>query len=336
GLLDGGGPDSERVAGPPGCGCARATGGKPVPEGGQGLLPIRRVPDPQQRAPGGERSFTIVGSTVGMVDDLAEVRKTGRDPVEVSDSDRGLDAGRVGGGGVRPHAADGLLRRSGWRYEPRRRRFGGQLVEARERLGLVADAEVLHVRYEPLGPEDHEGEELALVAAAPDAFRAEVRRAQESSVGAQGEDVLDAVGDVVGEFEESAERAQVGVASARGRQADGPVVVDELDGWVERRGEAIEADRPDQRRDRPRRCCGAGARGAVGEQLGVALVEPDDGVAQVIWAEDLAPPVSPLRVDVAQYELLPLVGTDIERPAREPARRHPLAPERERVAEGCE
>src|SRR5262249_12130382 len=68
----------------------------------------------------------------------------------------------------------------------------------------------------------------------------------------------------------------------------------------------------------------------------VTLVQPDDGVAEVVRGEDLTPPVLPLRVDVAQYQLLPLVGADIEPPASETACRHPLAPQRERVAEGCE
>src|SRR5262249_5734748 len=93
---------------------------------------------------------------VGMVDDVAAIRKTGRDGVEVSGSDRGLDAGSVRGRGVRPHAAYGLLRRSGWRRESRRRKFGRQLVETGERRRIAVIVEHLDARQETIdskGPE---------------------------------------------------------------------------------------------------------------------------------------------------------------------------------------
>ena len=55
-------------------------------------------------------------------------------------------------------------------------------------------------------------------------------------------------------------------------------------------------------------------------ELGVALVQADDGVAQAIGGEQLGPAATSARVDFGQGELLSLVGPDIERPADEPAR----------------
>ena len=80
---------------------------------------------------------------------------------------------------------------------------------------------------------------------------------------------------------------------------------------------------------------GAGALGAVGEQLGIALVQPGDGVAQVVVGEDLEPLASPLRIDLDQHHVIELVRAGIERSAGGPARRHGQAAERERVAQGC-
>src|SRR5439155_13797519 len=74
-------------------------------------------------------------------------------------------------------------------------------------------------------------------------------------------------------------------------------------------------------------------RWAVGKKVGVALVQADDGVAQAVGGEDLVTVVLPARIDLDQEEILDLVRADIERPADEPAPRHRLAAERERVAE---
>src|SRR5262249_20454642 len=107
-----------------------------------------------------------------MVDGLRLVGVHGQECVGVAGGDRGLHAGCMRGRGIRSHPGQWLRRRFAWRCEwPS---FGCEFVEARERLGLMVGGEVLHARYGPLGPEDQEGEELALVAAAPYAFRAEV------------------------------------------------------------------------------------------------------------------------------------------------------------------
>src|SRR5262249_61186045 len=109
-----------------------------------------------------------------MVDDVAGIRKTGRDRVEVSDSDRRLDAGSVRGRGVRPHAAYGLLRRSGWRRESRRRKFGRQLVETGERRRIAVIVEHLGARQETIGSKAPEHEDVKVEGAATAAIRADV------------------------------------------------------------------------------------------------------------------------------------------------------------------
>ena len=67
-------------------------------------------------------------------------------------------------------------------------------------------------------------------------------------------------------------------------------------------------------RHRSRRRRRARALGPVGQQLGVALVQADDGVAQMLGGEALVPPPLPLGVDLEQSDYLSLVGANIERP----------------------
>ncbi len=227
-----------------------------------------------------------------MVHDLRVVGEQGGERVGVAGGERGVEARRVRGRGVRSHPARAL------RARPRRRgcdRAGGsrrQLVEAGERLGVAVGIELLAARHEAIGSEDPEHEEGPLEGAAAGAVGAEVRPAHEERVGSQAEDVVDAGGAVVGELEQGAERA-AGPLRLRARtgEPDG-AVVDELDVGRERRAVAIEVERSQQRRDRARRRRGAVALGAVGEELGVALVQPGDGVAQPVGGEDLGPPAS--------------------------------------------
>src|SRR5262249_17944972 len=89
----------------------------------------------------------------------------------------------------------------------------------------------------------------------------------------------------------------------------------------------------DGRRDRSRHRGGAGTRGAVWQEVGIAVVEPDDGIAHAVGGERLPPSPSPVRIDLDQVQLLSLVGADVERPAGEPARGRPQAAQRERRAE---
>src|SRR5439155_23361696 len=96
----------------------------------------------------------------------------------------------------------------------------------------------------------------------------------------------------------------------------------------------IGVERSQYRCDRARRRRGAGACGAVGEEMGVAYVQAGERAAQAVRGEGLGPPASPPRVALDQNELLSLVGTDIEVPTGVPAGRDRRAEQRERVAEG--
>src|SRR5262245_53052388 len=98
-------------------------------------------------------------------------------------------------------------------------------------------------------------------------------------------------------------------------------MVDQPDLGPDRRGPAIEVGWPKERRHRACRRRGAVARGTVGDKLRVALVQPDDGVAQVVRREVLGLPASSLGVDLVQGNCLYLVGADVERPTGKTARR---------------
>ncbi len=186
-----------------------------------------------------------------------------------------------------------LLRGSGWRgCGSRRRRLGRQLVEAGERLASRSASNNSMRVMRPSVSEDPEQEERPLVGAAAGAVGAGVRPAHEERVGLQAEDVVDAHGDVVGELEQGAEVLQQRFRPARG---PGP----QRSGgrrprwrararWRSDRGRAVPHGR-----DRARRRRGAGALGAVGEELGVALVQAGDGVAEPVGGEDLGPPAPP-------------------------------------------
>ena len=99
-------------------------------------------------------------------------------------------------------------------------------------------------------------------------------------------------------------RPQRALGSAHRPEPEGPAV-DELDVRREPLRRAIGVERSAACvRDRARRRRGAGALGAFGEQLGVALVEAGDGVAEAVGGEDLGPPASSLGVDLDQDDLL--------------------------------
>src|SRR5262249_7849214 len=113
----------------------------------------------------------------------------------------------------------------------------------------------------------------------------------------QGENVVNTDGDVVSELDEGAETLQHRVRSARGPGPQG-TVVDGLDGGSERRGKALDLGRSREGRGRSRRREGAGGLGALGKELGVALVQASDGVAEMVRGEALVPPAPPLCVDL--------------------------------------
>src|SRR5262245_64588748 len=115
----------------------------------------------------------------------------GGDRVHVSGGNRRVEAGNVRGRGVRSHAAPPAACESGRRGRCRR-----ELVEARECLRLPSNVEELDARQKTTGSENPEPEERAFVGTTTGAIDSGVRISYEERVGAQREDVLDAVGDV--------------------------------------------------------------------------------------------------------------------------------------------
>src|SRR5262249_28990019 len=170
------------------------------------------------------------------------------------------------------------------------------LVEAGEGVGVAINVEYLGARCETIGSEGPEVEDWPLEGATAGAVGAEERDGHEERVGPQGEDIVEALGEV-DEPEPGAPVLHRRFCSARG---PGPqdAMVEDLHGRWEGAGPAIELDREaHDRRDQPRGRRGAGAGGAVGEQLDVALVQPRDGVAQAVGGEGLDPPESSVPVD---------------------------------------
>src|SRR5207244_1986759 len=96
--------------------------------------------------------------------------------------------------------------------------------------------------------------------------------------------------------------------SAEGRKAERPVV----DVLTVRRDDRVDGVRvwAPQYRDRARRRRGAGAFRAVGEELGVALVQPGDGVAKPLGREYLDPPATALLVGEQSGERVEVSGDD--------------------------
>ncbi len=237
-----------------------------------------------------------------MVDDLASLGEQGGERVDVSGSDRGVEAGRVRGRGVRSHAARALLgaRRHGG---DRARWLGRQLVEAGERLGVAVGVEQLAcASARPSAPKTTSTRNC--LSKAPPLARSVpkfVQRTRNAS-GRRPRMSSTRSGDVVGDARAASGASAGTLRSARGPEPDGPVV-DELDGGRERRRPAIERPAvpasPRPSAPSPRRGRAPGRR----EELGVALVQPGDGVAQPVGGEDLAPPASPLRVDLDQNDL---------------------------------
>src|SRR5262249_14670965 len=99
--------------------------------------------------------------------------------------------------------------------------------------------------------------------------------------------------------------------AAAGPQSQG-AVVDVLDVGRERRFPAFRNMRPQQRRDRARRCGGAVARRASGQRLGVTFVQADDGGTQAAGGEELEPYELAACIDLQQMDFLCVEGADVE------------------------
>src|SRR5207249_3054316 len=199
-----------------------------------------------------------------------------------------LEGGGARGRGVRAYAVLAVLRGSEWRGGgSRRRRLGRQLLEAGERLGVAVGVEELPAPHETVDAEDIERDEAPLEAAAAGAVRTEVRPAHEERVGSEAENIVEVKDEVVRDLEQGVDPASDRLGSAEGRKAERPVV----DVLTVRRDDRVDGVRvwAPQDRDRARRRRGAGARGAVGEEAGVALVQPDESVGQPVGGEPVRP-----------------------------------------------
>src|SRR5262249_1809278 len=146
------------------------------------------------------------------------------------------------------------------------------LVEARERLGFAVDVEYIGAGDGTIGSKDQELEGRYLPGPPPAAAGAEEREAAGDGARPGAGGAAEANGDI-DKLEPGAPVLQVLVRSAPGPASQDPTV-DDLDGRCQRLGEAIELDRAGHRRDRARRRRGTVACGPVGQQLGVALVQP--------------------------------------------------------------
>src|SRR5262249_18263332 len=127
--------------------------------------------------------------------------------------DRRLQTSGVSGRGVRSHPATpgaGESGRGGWCRR--------ELVEARERLRLPSDVEELDARQKTTGSENPEPEEGAFVGTTTGMIDSDVPHSYEQRVGAQREDVVDVVGDAVGDLEHGAEELEDGLRSVRRRE----------------------------------------------------------------------------------------------------------------------
>src|SRR5437867_2364979 len=127
-------------------------------------------------------------------------------------------------------------------------------------------------------------------------------------VGGQAEDVGDVRGEVVGCVEKAASAAKKILGSARGAEPEEPVLC-ELDIGGQGGSAGLLVERGQHRRNRACRCRDAGALRAVGEEVGVALVQAGDRLAQPLGGEDLGSPASPMWIDLDQNDLVELVGT---------------------------
>src|SRR5262249_10514298 len=114
-----------------------------------------------------------------------------------------------------------------------------------------------------------------------------------------------------GGLEERAQRGAVLRDSVYRPEPDDPVVVvGDIGGH--RRGLVIEVERSNLRCDRAGGRGDAPPLGAVWEQLGVALVQADDGVAQPVGGEVLGPPAAPGWVDLDESNDLSVIWTHVE------------------------
>src|SRR5262245_35625016 len=142
-----------------------------------------------------------------MLHKLGDVREQGGERVHVAGGDYGVEAGGVGGRGVRSYPAAGAPRRRPG--HPAFGRPGGERVEAGERLVYTIVVEILPTGRESIAAESAEREERPLVSAAA-AIRADAGQPCQERVRSQGENIVHAVDEVRGEFKLDPNHVQSG------------------------------------------------------------------------------------------------------------------------------
>src|SRR5262249_47190032 len=154
-----------------------------------------------------------------------------------------------------------------------------------------------------VGSEDPEPDKHPLVAATTGAAGAGMCPSREQRVRPETDNVVVTEDDVVGDLQNGAQLLPVRFGATCEPGPEDPVI-DALDVGCPRRRLTIEIEWADGRRDRSRHRGGAGTRGAVWQEVGIAVVEPDDGIAHAVGGERLPPSPSPVRIDLDQVQLL--------------------------------
>src|SRR5262249_26281033 len=152
------------------------------------------------------------------------------------------------------------------------------------------------------GSEGPQLKELALEGAAADALDAGKRPPPEEHIALQAEDFVFGERGIVGEIEPGAVVLEERCGSSRGPGSQDPAIDGLYVGSV-CRGVAIGIEGPGIGWDGARGPRGAGARGPGREDLGVALEQAGDGVAQPVAREAFDPPAPSLHIDLDDVDV---------------------------------
>ena len=267
-----------------------------------------------------------IGRPGRMVDHFHRLGVGGEHGCLVARLERGPDALGVSRGGIRAHEGGGSLRHL----------TGDQRIEARESLGFAIGVEPLRAREPPLDVGGEEHEKGPLVGATAEALVARVHLLDEHRVRLQREDRVVPEHDIAGDLAQGAE-----VVEERGGATDGPgsepPVIDRLEVGGEHGRPAIEiALRPHLRSHRACRRRRALTLRALGQQLGVALVEAGNRIAEAVGREHLCVPAETALVDLEELDPLVLVGADVVATAGGPGRAVAAPYQKKGLAERCE
>src|SRR5262249_30176742 len=201
----------------------------------------------------------------------------------------------------------------------RRGQLARELVEAGDRLLFAVRGEELLVSREAVGPEDPAQEKNRLEGPSAVAGGSALRKVYEEAVRPEAQDVVDPDHDVGGNGVEGTEPRQELLRTVRGLESERSVV-EELYRGMERAGDAIDVEGVEQRLDGTRRRRGPGARGTVGEEIGMPRIQLGDRITQAVRMEDLGPTASPGRIGLDPADPLVLVSPDVEASVPDTAR----------------